>query len=698
MTASSTKRGDLSWEGESVPCLVRVVVFQAGHSAAAGLRCTDPPALARLLQNGDFATALPGMLDGEIRAEINWQGVTTGVIEEAIAEVVDTFVKAAVAGSPEVVSRRIAEGELPETGQGSRLEYALNPDHVALSHMADAERRRIRGRVHQVRAGQTLVMRSSAGDAKPGVTVRGEPINPGKSRRGQALSSVAGVGTEVRGERLVASLDGVCREDGRGRVRVVQELEVEHVSRATGDLPRSGVAAVNVLIRKGVSSGASVQSTEDVFVGTAAEPATLEAACRVGAGNLIVRGLIAGPGLPEPVITGEVESLEPAAQQQVRSELDASQVLASGILAAREIIGRSAAGSVVLVQEAARNAALESSGDMHIDGDLVGGVAVCGGMLAIGGDLGSSAGGLTRIRLGMETPQARRRVQLGEGLRAQRHLVQERLTALEEHGAVMTARARKSPYWASLMKDEKRPPARPLERRLLVQFLESARQRKRLEQDLYDAQEDVRGSVRELEILGADSDDSMHGVRVTVAGTAHAGVSLELVRAMTPEDGSRTVQNRMGEEVTLGSVRAELAEKVEHYLSLYEPGVEERRQALGEMFEGASHRPEGPTIPDRRFEVALGLGEAGDEPLRPEGSVYVRAHDPSTYYLLQRATVREAVQRPLISVEEEGGDLVFKCQPGEAGTARWQEDDEILASLEEIWVAGNSARQHLLSQ
>jgi len=65
----------------------------------------------------------------------------------------------------------------------------------------------------------------------------------------------------------VAAIDEVCREDLKGRVRVVQELAVDEVNPATGDLPRSGVAAVNVWVRRLITNGASVATSEDVFVG-----------------------------------------------------------------------------------------------------------------------------------------------------------------------------------------------------------------------------------------------------------------------------------------------------------------------------------------------------------------------------------------------------------------------------------------------
>ena len=149
--------------------------------------------------------------------------------------------------------------------------------------------------------------------------MRGESIAPNKEGRKVVLERCAGPHTTVKGTRLLAALKGVVREDARGLVRVVQELAVDEVNHATGDLPRSGVGDVNVLVRTAIARGAGVQSSDDVFVGTAAAPGIVEANSRVRARNLIVRGSVVGEQLPEPFMAGEVETLDEKAQQAVQS-------------------------------------------------------------------------------------------------------------------------------------------------------------------------------------------------------------------------------------------------------------------------------------------------------------------------------------------------------------------------------------------
>ncbi|MFH1569059.1 MAG: FapA family protein, partial [Gemmatimonadota bacterium] len=501
-----------------------------------------------------------------------------------------------------------------------------------------------------------------------------------------------------KGERLIATAEGVYREDERGRVKVIQELVVDTVSPATGDLPRSGVASVNAFIRRGVTSGASVQTTEDVFVGTPREPGTLDPGTRLRARHLLVRGLVAGGVLPGPLLDGELDALDPAEQRDIRSELDRSEIQVEGILAAREIAGRNLAAGQVLVQGSVRGAALEVVGDVRVDGDLIGGVVSCSGTLFVAGDLGAGAGTPTRLRLGVEGPLARRRGQLSEELRQQRHRQQERLEALAAHDSTMATRGRRSPFWAALMAGQKRPPARPVERRLLVQFLEASRERKRLEAALYETQQEVEGTERLVAGLAAEDDGGGSGVRILVGGRTYPGVVLEAVRPMTPEDGPREVLDRVGRRTTLADLRRSLTERVEHYISLYEPSVDERRETLDRIFEGAERRPSAPRVPDRRFEVALGFPEAeGDAPLRLEGAMFLRAHDPDTPYLKHRAVVLAVLRRAAISIEETAGHLAFRCSPGQAIVRPWQEDEETLAVLEGFAVTGTSGRQHLLA-
>ena len=699
---SGSRHTGVLWDGKPLPCLLRVVVYQGGQVAALGIRATDPACFPELLKSADFESAFPELLRQEIHAEMAWHGIDTGIKEEAIGEAVDEFISLLREGSDKMVSRKIAEGERPEAGADASLEYRLNPDGFPRKEPPEKEQHTALSRTHEVRAGQTLVVRRPPASAKPGITVRGEPVPATVQRRDESLLDIRGLNTEVVDEeRLVSAIDGVYREDMRGKVRVVQELEVDEVNAVTGDLPKSGVAAVNVVVRKGVAHGSAVHTTEDVFIGTPKEAGTLEAGCSIRARNLVVRGSVLGSGVPEAYLTGEMDALEQPEQVKVRSDLEASRIEVEAIFAARELMGRNVSAGTALVQATVHGSALEVVADLQVDGDLVGGLVMCGGMVEILGDMGNEEGTPTRVRLELEGPQEKRRTQLKTELVAHLHKVERLLAELEEHRKGMELCARRSSYWAALLAGEKRPPARPMERKLLTQFLQSAKQRKQLEQDVYDAQVDAKGLERVLKEGGdEESADSRSAVRVLVGGTVYPGASLEMVRPLEPEDADRVVKDRAVEETTIADVRAGLADQVERYIALYEESVDERKEALDKMFEGREARPDAPTIPDKKFESTVSLASEGETAgrgaLLKEGAVYVHAHEPTSFYLKQMARITMPVQNAAISLEQLGDRLEFGCAAGQGNPTPWQQDGEILSELEEIWVAGFSARRHLL--
>lgn len=692
----------LTWEGKPIPCAVRVVVYQAGHAAAVGIQAQDSRSLTNMLGDGGFAGEFPDLLHQYITAEIGRQGIKIGLDEQAVTDAIADFVGMVKKGSGDLVTRQIAEGQLPVPGEDARLEYVFNPDGVPIATLASEDQRRAQLLVHQVRVGQTLVLRHPAANAKAGLTVRGDPVKPGRRMRDESLDNIAGDNTDVRGERLVATMDGVVREDKQGAIRVVQELVVDEVTRSTGDLPKAGIADASILIRKGVGTGTAVQTTEDVLIGTPEEGGSVDGGSSIRARHLVVRGLVAGGTVPEAVLDGELESLEEAEQQKIRADLARSQIKVEGIFAAREVVGRSIAAGSALVQDTVQGAALEVEDDLLVDGSLVGGLTVCGGMVKVLGNLGNPEGTTTRIRLGMESPTARKRRELTEELRVCRLNLERQLAVVEEHRTAMAARGGKSRYWASLMKGDKRPPAKPIERRLLVQFRDGNRKGKRLREIRREARQQVRGLERLLRELDREPDEPLGGVRIRVGCITHAGVRLEAIRLLTPEDGKRVVEDRKGGETTLAAVRAKLTDRLERYLALYEEGVKERREALDRMFEDADNRPPAPKLPDRRFGAAItvpgGAASAGGvgTNLVQEVRVFVRAHDPNAFYLRQTATLRESVRQAAIAVDEVDGCLVFTCTGGASRTRSWQRDADVLERLDRIQVTGISARAHLL--
>lgn len=688
----------MMWEGQPLPCFVKAVIYEAGQAAALGIKTPNPALIKSLLEDPDQQRELRTLLRQQVQEEMGYQGISYGIDDDHVAQVVDTFVEMVLKGTGDMASRKVAEGELPTLGEDGKLEYVRNPQGVALRLLGRQEQEQVLRQVYQVKKGEALVVRHPPVAGKSGVDVRGEKVEPKRPPEDVALQAISGPNTEVQLQKLVAAIDGVYREDLQGRVRVVQELAVDEVSPATGDLPRSGVAAVNVLVRRLIANGASLLTSEDVFVGTPQEPGVVEATSRVRARHLLVRGQVAGRPLPASYLSGEVETLESIAQRQVYSQLERSQIEVAGLFAAREVLGRNVNAGQVLVRDDVRGAALEASEEVLVDGHLLGGLVLCGTRLQVAGDLGNAAGTTTRVHLGEAGGQSKEQDRFR--LQAEREKLEARVQALEAHQAGMEKKSAKSAYWAAFMRGEKRVPQHPLERQLLVQFLQAAKDRQRLEREVADAKRQVADLVRLVQEGGEGGAEGGEGFQVVVGGTIYPGVSLEMVRRLEPGDLEKKVKDRSGHETTVGAVKSQLAEQVAHYIELYQEGVEERQKALEQMFKGMEKRPQPPRLQDRRFQmevVFLAAPQAKESaPLVLEGVVYVLAHEPGTFYLKIIGRVKEPVRQLVVSVEKSGGELVFRCLPAAAPPVPWQQEARVLERLAGLGILGRSGRAHLL--
>ena len=106
---------------------------------------------------------------------------------------------------------------------------------------------------------------------------------------------------------------------------------MDRVNATTGDLPAAGIGDFLAWVRGGVGGGAALLTHGDVLISTLEKPAAIESGTRVLAGNLCVRGPVAGNGVPESYLTGELESLDPDQQEQVLRELDGEKVEVEGV-------------------------------------------------------------------------------------------------------------------------------------------------------------------------------------------------------------------------------------------------------------------------------------------------------------------------------------------------------------------------------
>ena len=396
-------------------------------------------------------------------------------------------------------------------------------------------------------------------------------------------------------------------------------------------------------------------------------------------------------------MAGEVETLDEKAQQAVNSQVEAGRIQVEGIFAAQEVRERYVTAERILLQANAFNSVLEAEGEVRVDGDVVGGAVSCAGLLQVRGNLGNEAGAPTRLRVATEPPGAEKRTALTAEFRRAKGRQVECETALGEHDDDMAARGKTSAYWAGLLKGEKLAPRNPLEKRLLSQFLEAVKAKKRLEQEA----EDARLQARDLgNLLVEDAAEAAEAtsedLQIRVGGTVYPGVRCELLQPLAADDLQQAVRLATGEESNLQAVRARLLEALNHHLELYQEAVEERQAALDEIFKDQEEkRPEAPQIPNKRFEEKVLFPAAGEGQER-SGVVFVQAHAPQDYYLLKIVEIKAPLHNAVLSIEQDGA-LISLSQGAAAEFASWQRDTEVLAALDEPYAYGASGRDHLLA-
>ena len=691
------------WQGKPLPCQVKAAVYEKELAAGIGIRGTNPGLLEKFLMDSDRFQLFRELLRKQIDAELASQKVTVGIDENEIREAIREFMDVVSSGSGEAVSRRVAAGQPPGEGMDGCFEYLFNTGGLPLKMLERKVQMREGRKVHRVKEGEVLVRHQPPEKGVSGQTVRGKTIPMEYEPRDVSLERIAGANTEVQGERLVAAIDGVYCEEMTGEVRVVQELEVDEVNATTGDLPAVGIGDVNVLVNKGIAGGAGVLTTENVFVGSREKPGIIEGGTRVRAQSLCVCGQLSGGQLPEAYVTGEVEALDPDEQEQIHSELEKGLVQVEKLFGARDVRGRNVRAETILVQSHVYNAALEAEGNMWIDGDLVGGMASCGGGLRVTGDLGNSAETPTRIQIGTEGREAQKAQRVKEQILEGKHNQAECVLALQEHMDSMQERGKQSEYWAALLKEEQRSPNKPFEKQLLNEFLKAKKRTRELENQVRDAQRYV-WDLEELAENAEEESQTESGFQIVVGGTIYPGVRVELVRELTAEDLEKKVKNRTGMDTVIQFVRNRLSEQVEHHIELYRDSVEERRKAIEEMYRDRGEKPEMPEIPDKCFQEYVSFAAAGGKENHSgleavqEGVVFVHAHDPHSFFLRETTRINAPIGNATIRVEQEGGDFVLKCVANKEKTTPWQKDETVLQELGEVWVMGQSARTHLLGQ
>jgi uncharacterized protein (DUF342 family) len=661
--------------------LVKAAVYERGMAAGIGLKALDRARLRQQLGQSSGRAVLKERVRRRVEEALRQAEVSNGEDAAAIEEAIEAFLAVAEKGGEEAVARKVAQGDLPEPGEAGWLEYPLNPDNLPMRQVEGVPLTSKKRWLRLVHPGDTLVKLVPARPGKPGRGVRGEKIEPAKLGETPSLTRAMGSNVTLEEDRLVAACEGACEENAAGRVRVVPEVSVEAVDARTGNLPEAGVGQTSVLVRREIKAGYSVATNEDVFVGRGSGEAVVEREARVAARNLVVDGRILGKPEDSP---GGAEGWPVQVQE---------------VCAAQEIDGASAVAGVILVARDSRFARLDADESIRVDGDLIGGIAICRQALWVGGDLGTAKGGShTRVVIPQEGGSPRRKKQRALALHQHKKTaseIQQKLAKLEEQAG---RRTQAESYWAALLGGEERPPKNPVEAAVLRHFKDFSNEKKRLTHAL----EEVRRSLRQLQ--AESQEEAALGeqaqVCVKVRGHLFLDVTLETT-AEVAEDQlesqiSYTVEGKRFRGHTLQDLRTLLGKQARDYLQSQGTQVEERRQAIDALYEGAEHRPSGPRLAPRRFEQVFtwSTGEEKDGPVQVQTTAFVDSQNPGRLAVRTMASVRQVQERVELTVSQEGPRPVFTLG-GCPGPQRWQDDRQILVRLESIAIRGVSAQAFL---
>ncbi len=399
--------------------------------------------------------------------------------------------------------------------------------------------------------------------------------------------------------------------------------------------------------------------------------------------NLVVNGTILGT--PEDAAGGS------------------NPVEAQEVCVAREIDGRSVVAEQILVVGDSRLARLSADGAIRVDRDLVGGQAICRQALTVAGNVGTEEGG-SRTRV-VVTPGApsRRQKRLALAFHKQKKALGELQEKRNHLEAAASKRAKSDPYWAALLSGDLRKPRTPVEANTLRQFKDMLNEKKDCVRSISEVRLTIRGLQEQAEAETEEAEAS--DVCVRVGKRLYLDVSFEVIVNVEEEamesQVTYTIEEKRFRNHTLKDIRSELSKQARAYLEARSSSVEERRQAIEEMFKDAEHRPAGPQVKHKRFELSFtwsgpddgANGEAGM--LQVSTTAFVDTSESGRLYVRTAATVREVLEGVEISISQEGPRVGFSVGGCQASQIKWQEDSEVLQMLDGIVFRGLSAQAFL---
>ena len=191
----------------------------------------------------------------------------------------------------------LAKGTPPQPGRDGRVEYLIDLDGPNAGRARDNGHIdfRDRGGLPLAKPGQALARLIEPIPGRPGTDVLGKPIKPPLPRRPRFL---AGKNVVRRDNELVAEAEGRVVELARGKLAVLQVLDLEQIDYQSGHVEFPGLVRVRNRIAGGfhlTAEAAAVESLEPGAKVTVAESLTVAfgvMGAEVDAGGSVTAGLV----------------------------------------------------------------------------------------------------------------------------------------------------------------------------------------------------------------------------------------------------------------------------------------------------------------------------------------------------------------------------------------------------------------------
>ncbi|MBW1780491.1 MAG: DUF342 domain-containing protein [Deltaproteobacteria bacterium] len=393
-------------------------------------------------------------------------GITYGIDRNAI----ERALKDSTAGGLPLHDTAIAEGEAPEPGEDARIDFKFQTEKMVgtIDQKSGAIDYKERQTLQNVKSGEVLAVKVQPTEGKNGINVFGDivPAAPGADKN---LTPGENVKLSVDELVLTSAINGVAVLSHNNKVAVFKQFSVSgSVDYSTGNLSMDGTLDIKDWIR----SGFHVEAKGDILVGGGIEGAYVEAGA-----DIVIKGGIIGSGEGKVHAGGDLT---------VRF-IENAQVHANGdILISNDIVRSnvSADGSII------------STGGK---GRIRGGSVRAGKVIEMN-EIGSPAGIVTHVSVGVASEFRERYVEISKKLAEYRKSKVKMNIALSKHD--------------NIGKDKKMPPG--LKRKL--ETLKEHRRRIVAEEEII---------VKEKEALSKKlsmTDDQSLAVRVK--GVVYSGTTV----------------------------------------------------------------------------------------------------------------------------------------------------------------------------